>query len=35
MSLTEVFRKLMEASGGSKSAMIFTNKGDLYEETLL
>lgn len=35
MSLTEVFRKLMEASGSSKSAMILTNKGDLYEETLL
>jgi hypothetical protein len=35
MSLTEVFRKLMEASSGSKSAMLLTNKGDLYEETLL
>jgi hypothetical protein len=35
MSLTEIFRKIMEASSGSKSAMILTDKGDLYEETLL
>ena len=35
MSLTEVFRKLMDASGASKSAMLLANKGDIYEETLL